>query len=636
MNNFSAASNPHYHYENGDLFLGLDGSIPIGIKTPRHAITIAGARSGKGVACIIPNLKRWPHNALVIDPKGEAAEETAKDREAMGQSTYVVDPFNDCNVEDRFRATYNPLDDLDLESFEVREDILTIADGIVMRHNPEHARWDNAGVSIIAGLIAFVKIAEQPEKQNLIRVREILTDQHLFNDAIELMTNAPQCEGMMKAAATIIRSQKDNEFTENAISNTEWLDSRAMKSALVSSSFSLSQLKNANTSIFLVLPVNRLGQQQHGRFLRLFVRCSIDAMQKRTPDGKIKNKKCLFILDEFFSLGRINEIAEAAGQMPGFGLHLWPFLQDLGQLISLYGRESAETFFGNSDLHQFFGNTDQTTLEYMSKLTGTINPHELGLPPSAPVQMQGGSIVGAMMQGSEKSSTRAMGAGWGAAMGGLTGSINAHAQANYQDEMNAYQQRMSIAGRPRYSVDEIAQKVQRRDDDVADNMFCLLNGADRVFIKPLPYFRALPKTKEEVTREREEKIQQFEEFAPRIVWKLEQESPFATAVPLSIGIAVIAWPIIYLLIDPGWAVKSGEWIWVSAFLGGVIGVLSLLLTWPFVIWAKKYAKEEWLKEQWEIFHAGNHEPLNKLIAEKEERLALELKQNSTNDHKSAV
>ncbi len=29
----------------------------------------------------------------------------------------------------------------------------------------------------------------------------------------------------------------------------------------------------------------------------------------------------------------------------------------------------------------------------------------------------------------------------------------------------------------------------RRDDNVADNMFCVLNGSDTLFVKPQPYFR---------------------------------------------------------------------------------------------------------------------------------------------------
>ena len=68
------------------------------MKTDRHALTVAGSRSGKGAAVIIPNLKRWTDNALVVDPKGEAARETWKERLAMGQAVHVLDPFGVADV----------------------------------------------------------------------------------------------------------------------------------------------------------------------------------------------------------------------------------------------------------------------------------------------------------------------------------------------------------------------------------------------------------------------------------------------------------------------------------------------------------------------------------------------------------
>ncbi|MEO1190104.1 MAG: type IV secretory system conjugative DNA transfer family protein, partial [Pseudomonadota bacterium] len=101
-----------YRYEEGALFLGAarcdnQGStkqyFPVGIKTERHAITFAGSGAGKGAAVLIPNAKLWPQNLLVIDPKGEVAAATAKVREAKGQNVYVVDPFLQAQIDDKYR-----------------------------------------------------------------------------------------------------------------------------------------------------------------------------------------------------------------------------------------------------------------------------------------------------------------------------------------------------------------------------------------------------------------------------------------------------------------------------------------------------------------------------------------------------
>ena len=77
----------NYPYQSGRLFLGHVDGQEVGIGTERHAITIAGAGSGKGTSVIIPNLLKWPHNALVIDPKGEAAEATAEKRVRPNKGT---------------------------------------------------------------------------------------------------------------------------------------------------------------------------------------------------------------------------------------------------------------------------------------------------------------------------------------------------------------------------------------------------------------------------------------------------------------------------------------------------------------------------------------------------------------------
>ena len=79
--------------------------------------------------------------------------------------------------------------------------------------------------------------------------------------------------------------------------------------------------------------------------------------------------RVLFCLDEFAVLGHMQPIERAAGQIAGFGVKLWPVIQDLTQLQRDY-QKAWETFMGNAGLLTFFGNTDLTTLEHISKRLG--------------------------------------------------------------------------------------------------------------------------------------------------------------------------------------------------------------------------------------------------------------------------
>lgn len=110
--------------------------------------------------------------------------------------------------------------------------------------------------------------------------------------------------------------------------------------------------------------------ETHAAFLRLFVRCGLNAMAK---GGSGKGNRCLFLLDEFHTLGRIDEIEKAAGLMRSYGVHLWPFLQNLGQLQDLYGPNAAQAFFANADAHVFLGVSDTQTLQYISNRVGNYD-----------------------------------------------------------------------------------------------------------------------------------------------------------------------------------------------------------------------------------------------------------------------
>jgi len=90
----------------------------------------------------------------------------------------------------------------------------------------------------------------------------------------------------------------------------------------------------------------------------------------------------LMCLDEFAVLGHMKTIEDAAGQIAGFGVKLWPVIQDLGQLNTLY-KDRWQTFMANAGTLQFFANNDAFTLEWISKRLGVTslivgNKNEVG------------------------------------------------------------------------------------------------------------------------------------------------------------------------------------------------------------------------------------------------------------------
>lgn len=466
-------------YRPGAFFLGLDPATgqEIGIKSERHALCACGARSGKGAALIVPNLKRWPHNCIVIDVKGENAEVTWQDRAALGQKVAVLDPFKESNVPDEIRASFNPLDTVDINSLSAREDINVIADGIVLRHDPRHAQWDDGAVGFIAGVIGHVLTHAPDGRRNLLEVRRLL---NLPRDAMmkrggeevrtsplrtlfEDMAENPAFGGLVQTAGNNGLSALENPDAlesgalGNALESLKTFGADAIAPVTASSSFDLADLKTGNLSVFLVLPSRYM--YDHRRFFRLFVRLALNEMEKpikaAAGQDRMKGKECLFLLDEFYNLGRLDIVQNAAGRLPGNGVHLFPILQDIGQLYELYGTNGAHTFFGNSDAHIFFGNTDKPTLGYISDEIGPLQPDEIPPPPEVPQGMR----------------------------------LNEHIAREHEQAMNQYRHALNDVGKPRVPPDKVRELVAKHDGDVvARSMVVFGKGGHKFLLLLAPYF----------------------------------------------------------------------------------------------------------------------------------------------------
>lgn len=367
------ASHPHWEYGPGKIFLGALGDRLIGAADDRHIITVAGSRAGKGVSAIIPNLLQYPGSVLVIDPKGENARHT-KNRRAngspavksgLGQDVFVLDPFG---VSGHPTSSFNPLSMVDPDADTAVDDAALIAEALVIQEHGPGQHFSSAARNLLRGLILYVCVAERPEHRNLVRVRELLTlDAENFKLLLADMKARSNCNGVIRRAANSMAAKSDNERSgviSTAIEQTDFLDSPPLARCLAGSDFALADLKRKPTTVYLCLPAGRMAT--HSRWLRIIINLAVEAMEREPAQPK---HPVLFIMDEFAVLDHLSSIEKAAGQIAGFGVKLWPILQDLTQLKSIY-KERWETFLGNAGLMQFFGNNDLTTLQYLSQMLG--------------------------------------------------------------------------------------------------------------------------------------------------------------------------------------------------------------------------------------------------------------------------
>nr|CRY97949.1 hypothetical protein [uncultured prokaryote] len=331
-----------------------------------HLLTIAPTRSGKGVGAIIPNLLTADRSVLCIDPKGENARITARARARFGP-VHVLDPFG---ISGQPSAAFNPLAGLDPDSLDLAEDATLLADALV--HDPPgqggEAHWNEEAKALIAGVILYVVCEERPEARTLATVRELLTlSPGDFAASLAIMQESPSAGGLIRRAANRHLGKNEREASgvlSSAQRHTHFLDSARINQTMASSDFRFADLKEAKATVFLVLPPERL--DAYSRWLRLMVAQAIHdlARSPARPAAPV-----LFLLDEFAALGRLEPVERAFGLMAGYGLQLWPILQDMHQLWGAYGK-SAGTFVSNAGLVQIFNVADVETASWVSKSIG--------------------------------------------------------------------------------------------------------------------------------------------------------------------------------------------------------------------------------------------------------------------------
>lgn len=354
-----------WHWESGGVLLGAWGDRLLGRNDDRHVVTLAGSRAGKSSSVLIPNLRRYPGSAVVLDPKGELTRACADYRRAMGQRVYVLDPFGELGG-----ATdcYNPFSELGVgQAGHVAADAAQSVDALII-NNQRDPHWTDAAKNVSRGEI-LLNVAEgrMPTLRGLRRFL-CATPPELERRFAEMIA-CPAFNGAVANIGTTFLGKlggTPREF-QSILSTAQ--EQTAPFDDLVQvtdrSDFRLADLKNGDMSIFLVLPGMRMGT--HFRWLRLMIQQALAVLERApVPRGALP---VWFVLEEFPTLGHMRSIETAAGLMAGFGVKLWSVLQDLTQLQTHYPK-SWETFLGNAGIIQAFGNFDLTTTEHLSKMLG--------------------------------------------------------------------------------------------------------------------------------------------------------------------------------------------------------------------------------------------------------------------------
>lgn len=345
----------------------------IGYPGDGHMLTIGPTRSGKSRRLLIPNLLyETGRSALVVDMKGELAAITAPHRAAKGGRIVALDPFGvlvgrGVNIES---IGFNPMVQLDPTSDAFVDDAMTLAEALV-QVTPEmkDPYWAESAQDFVAGLIMLVRCV-RGNKANLGQVREETsrgpTDMaKIATQAIKSNIHPAVTRKLQKFTNATADNKELSSIMSSAQTQTRFLDSPGIVRNLTDGGIDFGILKTSATTVYLVLPPERL--LTHAKWLRLVISSAMTAMQRTL---KVKGRPdVLFMLDEFPQLGRMQSIETAVSLNAGYGVKVWAAVQHLGQIKDQYG-DNWETFL-SAGCVTAFAPRDVFTRDHLTRLIGT-------------------------------------------------------------------------------------------------------------------------------------------------------------------------------------------------------------------------------------------------------------------------
>lgn len=370
---------------------------------PGHLLTIAPTRTGKGACHIVPNLLRYAGSAVVIDVKGENHAVTARARERMFPGARVITfaPFSDSGT-----ARYNPMDFIRTSiggapTADTFDDARLLTEMLIPPKGKREDYWDIEARNLLTALILLVAARHPPghPQRTLATVTALLfrppedsgdgdePDRGYSLTIADMLETAEALDYMpLRALATALLDHED-KVRSGIVSTCRsemriWLSDRLQR-ATATSDFHFSDLKAsmcrpiaedpAPTTLYLVIPPEYL------RVYRSVVRMMIGlaAVELTRPPswsdgpGWRNAPPCpvLFMLDELPTLGHMSPIVDGLAYLAGYGVQLWSFAQNIGQLKEIYG-EAWHNFPSNSAATAFFGVNDPDTADYIERLLG--------------------------------------------------------------------------------------------------------------------------------------------------------------------------------------------------------------------------------------------------------------------------
>lgn len=326
-----------------------------------HALLFAPTGSGKGVGFVIPNLLFWNHSVIVHDIKLENYELTSGWRQKT-QQVYVWSPANP----DGYTHCYNPIDWVSNKPGQMVDDVQKIGNLII----PKREFWENEARTLFVGIVLYLVAAPNRVQSFGEVVRTLRSDDCVYNLAVVLdtMGNDIHPVAYMNLAAFLQKADKERSGVISTLnSGLELWANPLIDTATATSDFSFMEMKKQLTTVFVGLTPDNLKRLQP--LMQVFYQQATEFMSRKIPD-KSEPFGVMFMMDEFPSLGKMEQFQIGIAYFRGYRVRLFLIIQDTQQLKGTYEDSGMNSFLSNSKYRITYAANNYETANMISQLCG--------------------------------------------------------------------------------------------------------------------------------------------------------------------------------------------------------------------------------------------------------------------------
>ncbi len=368
-----AAKRAGLHKQEG-WFLGVLDGLPVFVKDAVHVLVCAPSRKGKTTSAVMTNLLHDTGTSmLVTDMNGNLAFQSADHRrERLGHTIIHLNPARRFGMPD---CPYNPmqiiLDDLEVSP----QDAVADAWGLALQLYPvapggdREPFWPNGTRKLIVFTLLAVAVFRPLHEVNLPFVYQVLGDDRMLNGLLALAKNSDHLAGEIATlAASIEISRSENpkhleSFREGAIQCLlPFGPSGRLAESVMYCSFRFRTMKREKTTAYAICDQSRM--EEYAAWTGLLIWAA-----KRELSREPNNIRVQFVLDEFTNF-RLHGLPAMLTGLAALDIRCVILVQELQEIVRVYGREALATVLSQCDIKQFFGVASLDTAQMVSRMLG--------------------------------------------------------------------------------------------------------------------------------------------------------------------------------------------------------------------------------------------------------------------------